>query len=323
MKHVFSIFLLAMLTIAASGQSARRDSLLNMGRSLRDARMFAEAIFSFTEAGGDAGRIEIAQTRFETGEFSKALEICNGLIDNESIFTDEAELLVARIRDAQGLHRIANMKYRKLVKANNAKASYYYALMKHRTGNNNEAVKLLQHSITHNRANIDAHIVLSEIMINNGQRYLAILPIMYSLILSTDTETIREYQPQLEALLSKSSIAVQQLYTKSLPYVTNNIQRTESMISYYIENTECPANEPHIIHILPQLLNYMQEHQTDNIDWWQIAYADFFSTLCQAGHQEALIHHLCSSLNPTVTRQWIESHEGQYAAFLTWLSFQH
>lgn len=322
MKYVITFFLATIISIVASAQSSRRDSLLIMGRSLRDAKMYVEAINAFSDAGGDAGRIEIAQTRFEIGEFRKALDICDALIKNESIFSDDAKLLIARTREAQGLHRIANSKYRKLVKAGNVKASYYYALMKHRTGQNASAVELLQHSISHNKANVNAHIILSDIMINNGQRYLAMLPIMYTLLLSSDTKTIREYQTQLETLLSSKSQLINRLYTRPLPYVTNNIQKTDAMITSWIEDTDNPNNEPHLLYILPKLLDYMKDRQTDNIDWWQIMYADFFTSICEAGYQEAFLHHLCSTLEPDKTRQWIEAHEGQYAEFLTWLSFQ-
>lgn len=321
MRHIV-IFVLTLVAVSSSAQSSRRDSLLNMGRSLRDAKLFVEAIQHFTDAGGDAGRLEIANTRFVMGEFRPALSICDDLLSHESIYSEDAELLIARIRECQGLSRIARFKYKRLINNGNADAAYYFALMNCKTGHNTEAVQLLQKSIQLNRNNIDAHIVLSETLINSGQRYLAMLPLMYSLLYSTDTEGIRESAKQLEALWSNKSHIVLNLSRQKKTYVSEASERAEANITDWIRNSSCTDSRPQTECHTPELLAYLKANQENNLDWWQIVYADFFISICDAGYHDALVHHLCASLDPDGTRSWIESHEGNYAEFLTWLTFQ-
>lgn len=321
MKHVI-IILLSLFVVSAHAQISRRDSLLEMGRSLRDAKMYPDAILQFTEAGGDAGRLEIATTRYSMGEFRKAIAICKELVSHESIFADQAQLLIARIREAQGFARIARIGYKRLIRKGNADAPYYFALMMHKTGHNNEAVALLQQAIQRNKANIDAHVTLSELLLNGGQRYLAMMPIMYTLLYSTDTATIREVGSQLESLWSNSSHIILKLTSNRKNYVGDNVPTAEAHITDWIRNSQCEPTVSKTQCITPLLLDYLKNHQEISLDWWQITYADFYISICEAGFQDAFIHHICASVTPDATRSWIESHEGNYAEFLTWLTLQ-
>lgn len=321
MKHVIIIFL-SLLSLSAFAQNARRDSLIHMGRALRNARMEVEAMRYFTEAGGDLGRYEMALTRYSLGEYHASIEICKELIKHESLLTDDANLLIARIRDAQGLKRIARLKYNKLVKKGNADAAFYFALMQHRSGHNNMAVDLLQKSIRLNKANVDAHVLLAQILIDNGQRYLAMLPLMYSLLLPNDTADIRTNARTLESLWSSNSDMVRQLHLSHLPYVSPATNAVEDHISNWNRTINCPKDSPRLLCMLPLLLEYLQLNQSSDLDWWQIVYADFFVSIREAGFEQPFLYLICTSLNPALSRNWVENHEADYAEFLTWLSFQ-
>lgn len=321
MKHVITI-ILSLLTISTFAQNARRDSLIHMGRALRNARMEVEAMRYFTEAGGDLGRYEMALTRYSLGEYHASIEICKELIKHESLLTDDANLLIARIRDAQGLKRIAYLKYKKLVKKGNADAAFYFALMQHRSGHNNMAVDLLQKSIRLNKANVDAHVVLAQILIDNGQRYLAMLPLMYSLLLPNDTADIRTNARTLESLWNSNSDMVRQLHLSNLPYLPASTNSIEEHISDWNRTVNCPQDTPRLLCMLPLLMEYLQKNQSSNLDWWQVVYADFFISIREAGLEQPFLYHLCTSLSPDMSRIWVENHEADYAEFLTWLSFQ-
>lgn len=321
MKHVI-IIILSFLSVSAFSQSSRRDSLINMGRSLRSAHMEVEAMRYFTEAGGDIGRYEMALTRYTLGEYHASIEMCKELIKHESILSDEADLLIARIRDAQGLYRVARFKYNKLVKKGNADAAFYYALMQHRSGHNTKAVDLLQKTIRLNKANVDAHVVLAQILIDNGQRYLSMLPLMYSLLLPNDTAEIHTNASTLESLWNSNSDLVRQLHLAYLPYVPSYVNNVEELISDWNKNIDCPKESPRILCMSPNLLEYLQNNQSANFDWWQIIYADFFVSIREAGFEQPFLYHLCASIAPDLSRKWVEEHEADYAEFLTWLSFQ-
>ena len=316
----YILFILLLLTVDASAQRERRDSLLQIGYVMRERGNYIEAMRFFAEVGGDVGTLEEAQTRYEMGEMNRAIRLCKQLIEHESQCSDDANLIIARAREAQGYKRVATSKYKKLTRKGNAEALYYWALMLQRSGHNAKATEMLQKSIRANSANRNPHELLAEIMIDNGDRYRAILPLTYSLLLPDDTASLRRSAMQLEFLWRPKANLLKRIANSNLDKDEKSNAFARMMDSYIYHWTDtAKVRSSSIRTFTPILINKLKENQMMQMDWWQVVYADFLLSIEEAGHTEAFLYHITAALTPEETKSWIESHESEYASFLLWL----
>lgn len=305
------------------GILAREDSLMNVARGYADMGNFSEAINVYTKIPTERARIERTQAYLEMGNVVRALGDAKAMGKDKSFgLKDDALLIEARCRERQGFIEAARRMYRRLTRKGHAEGMYYYASHLHTIGHQDKAAEICKAAIKANRQLTPAHELLSEIETARGHRYQALLP-LYRYMLTCSDEGRKTGSEQLTRLWRRGGLGID-LFGKR----TAEEEYSEKMEATI--NTLCdsirPASDKPIDMIeaiatrTDSLLSKMRDTGEENLDFWQVEYADFLIEVHARGYVRPMIYFIFEPAYRTEVLTWLSENAGYFQEFENWVN---
>lgn len=322
----FVTFLLVSVCASVSAQStARQDSLINMGRVWRDANNYVMAIDQFLRAGGDEAEYEVALTHYTMGKIAMAISECKAIVQRDNAFSIDAEVLIGLCRERQGYERVAKRIYRRMTEKGSAMAAYYYARMMQRKGRLDEAEEMAQKSILIDNCIPEVHFLLSTIMAQKCERYKAMMPLYFFLIVNNDENNQRLAYSNLIRLWRRSA-STMNILKKDLKKDEMTI-RIENYIesiatSDSIANLDGREQIEALLKNTDGLINFLLNETENNLDFWQVVYADFFVKLAPRNFIKPYVYYISDASHHAAVLEYVAQDEFLFNEFRLWMSAQ-
>ncbi len=322
-KITTTIVMMACVAVA-QGQSKvmKNDSLMALAAKWRDATNYTEAINVYAQVKTDEARLAMADTYYEMGNIVAALDRAKWMIkDDKFELKDDARLIEARCRERQGFDSAAQRIYRKLARAGHAEASYYYASMMHKKGHLAKASALCQEAIRKQPSLTPAHLLLSETETMRGHRYQAMLPLMRYLLTASDEGRSQNAERIIE-MWKKGWGGLDPLKTRQPEEVYS--ERMEIVIDSLSAAMKPKGSTPgdvieNLVERTDSLASYMRGTGEENLDFWQVTYADFLIELHARGYVRAMIYFIFNGTYKPEVLAWLSENAGYFEGFSVWL----
>ena len=317
------LFIINILQINA--QTTFRDSLLQSGRNWRAMGNHGAALSDFLKVSDEEANYEIAATHYEMGQIALAVSECKAIIKQNNLMADDANLLLAACREVQGFDRAAKHIYKKLIKRGNAMASYRYAALVSRSGHNTEAIANLQTAITRDRNIVEAHLLLANILANQGERFKAMMPLYYYLLIADDSNQKLLAYKQLTILWRKSANLMQTLRINHVPDAFND--EVDKQIAQWADNDSIASDNafvavPLLVQQTNKLFSHLRSHGEMNLDFWQVCYSDFFTLIDERGFTDSFVHFISDARFHSYSVLWVTEHANEFNEFQLWMQAQ-
>ena len=323
-KIMYSMALAAasLCAMAQTPLASERDSLMSLAREWRDAGNYTEAISLYGRVKTDKARLEAADTYLEMGNVVAALERAKRMRKDDSFaLKSDAMLIEARCRQRQGFDHAARMLYRKLARAGHAEAMFYYAAMLRARGSLPQAEHMCQRAIRADASLTPAHCLLSEVEEQMGHRYQALLSLMRYLLMASD-QGREEHARRLPALWRRGSRGLDVLgrrkaeepYSESMEAVIDSVALAEP---------QAEASPQGVMDALGRrteaLLGRMRDTGEDNLDFWQVSYADFLIEIYARGYTKAMVYFMFDQTYKPEVLLWLSENAGYFEDFRVWM----
>lgn len=280
--------------------------------------LFATTIFAQSMSNDE--RYDIAYNHYINGRIDMALNEAR-LID-----TPDGELLVALCREQQGFDRAAIRIYKKLINEyNNPMAAYYYAAKLYKGGHYDDALKMIQKSILLDKNIPESHKLLASIMVVKGERYKAMLSLYYFLLINDNPDNQIIVYNQLISLWRQSAQHINILQKK------RNLSKfdiaTEAFVSSVanndsIYNLEGQQAIEALADKTKQFFEYLANNSEDNLDFWQMAYTEFFIMLVPRNYIEPFVYYISDKTYHSQVLLWINDNKILFNEFSLWMEAQ-
>lgn len=317
---------LAAAAVAAAQPAATvaaRDSLMAAAAAWRDAANYTEAINAYSRVPTAEARLAVADTYLEMGNVVAALERARLLRRDKSFPLREGAMLVeARCRLRQGFDGAAMRILRRLARAGNAEAMYYYARHLASGGHMVKATRMCQGALAADPSLVPAHLLLFEAEAALGHRYQALLPLTAYLLMASD-EGRADNAPRLVEMWRRGWAGLDVLgrRTPQQPYSELMEQKMDSIGAAIPARGGDPAETLRALAARTDaLLAAMRETGEENMDFWQVRYADFLIELHARGYVEAMTRFFFSGIYTADVLAWVSENAGYFDDFRVWLS---
>ncbi len=349
MKHTILTILTLSLATSALSQSltqAERDSLMDVAYQRRAVGAYTQALDIYGHLGGNRARLERAETYLELGieqtdsrplspaemgygTYGKAHNFTELALQEAKImqkdatfpYQDEARLIEGRARNAQGFTTKAKRIYKKLAEKGNAEAMFYLSKQLYAEGHLQEAEYYAQKAIIKDPLLTPAHRLLSTIELSMGHRYQALLPIYRYLLTASDAGR-EESITQLRSLWRNEPWQFQLLgkRTDEEPYSEKMEKKIDEICAQFGDQpTEATAIIEQISQKTDSLLAHMRDTGEENLDFWQIAYADFLIEVHARGYVRALTYFIFDPVYNTQVLAWLADNTAYFNEFRMWM----
>lgn len=318
---------LCLATATAGAQAvadvATRDSMMAVAAAWRDAANYTEAINVYSRVPTAEARLAVADTYLEMGNVVAALERARLMRRDKSFPLREGAMLVeARCRMRQGFDGAATRILRRLVRAGNAEAMYYYARHLGTKGQMGKATEMCQKSLAADPSIVPAHLLLFETEAALGHRYQAMLPLMAYLLMASDAGRA-EAAPRLGELWRRGWAGLDILgrRTPQQPYSERMEQKIDSIMAAIPRRGTTPDETMRALAARTDaLLAAIRDSGEENMDFWQVRYADFLIELHARGYVEAMTRFFFSDIYKVDVLAWLSENAGYFDDFRVWLS---
>lgn len=301
---------------------AREDSLMNVARSYADNGNFSEAINVYAQIPTERARIEMAQAYLEMGNVVRALADAKTMGKEKDFgLKDDALLIEARCREKQGFIQAARRMYRRLVKHNHAEGMFYYATYLHTIGHQAKAADICQKSIKANSSLTPAHALLSDIETARGHRYQAMLP-LYRYMLSASDAGRQEAAEKMIRLWRRGGMGIDLFKMREAeePYSEKMEKQIDALIADIAPASDKPADQiAAIAQRTDSLLSHMRDTGEENLDFYQVQYADFLIEVHAREFVEPMTYFIFEPAYRTECLTWLSENAGLFAAFEGWV----
>lgn len=334
MRKIFFYIVISLSTVALHAQEvASLDSVIEsavkwrqlgnpayaatlLGPYLADEKPSQRVIYELAAAHFDMGNTTLAQSQSE-----RAAKIGGD-------YTFDAMLLSARCYDLHGYYKQAVRTYKLLIndaRNGDGKANYYFALMLYHQHKLDDAMVQAQNSILKNKAFPDVHYLLASIMAEKGERFHAMMPLYYYLLIADDDDSMRAAYKQLIILWKHGSQTISPLRKAVKPSSFNDkIEAKINEIASQDSIGKLSGREAieSLFNHTNLLLKYLTETSEYNLDFWQVAYTDFFVMLPPRNFLHPFIYHISNVEYHTEVLAWIAENGYLYNEFGLWMSAQ-
>lgn len=324
MRNILTSMALIAISTAASAQqsAAQTDSLMARAARWRDAANYTEAINLYSQVKTDEASLAIADTYLEMGNVVAALDRAKALQRDEAFaLKDDARLIEARCRQRQGYDRAARRIYAKLTRQGHAEAAFYYADMMSQKGHFSIASSLCQTAIAKKPALTPAHLLLAQSEAALGHRYQALLSLMRYLLTASDDG--RAQNADLLAQLWRKGWGGLDPLAKRTPEEPYS-QQVEAAIDSLIAAIPTSGGSPadlieNIAERTDSLAAFLRATGEENLDFFQVAYADFLIEAHVRGFIRPMVYFFFTSLYHAEVLTWLSENAGYFNEFRLWV----
>lgn len=322
MRHIFIIILSLSLFTAANGQSAAVDSIIdaaiswrNYGNSDLVVRELNTLVSSVRTS--DRAYYELGYTHLVNGNYTLAMLNAKRAVDLKGDYKVNAQLVLSQCYIARGeLNRA--MRLLKSLPKDDAEVLYNMAVIYYRNKKLDEAETYVQKAINDDKGMADAHLLLSYIMLDKGERLKSMLPLYYYLLLNNEGDDARDAFKQLNGMWAVGGRHIIGRIKKDVKpgfYRNADIKIEEFAKSVSEEKDDLKK----LMSLTSQLFQYLKDESGDNFDFYQITYSDFFIVMHNNEFSEPFACFLCYDVwKPQVIR-WITDNGFRFNDFRVWM----
>lgn len=310
----------------AAQTTAYQDSLIELGKTWRSSKNYVIALDQFLKAGGDEAEYEIALTHYYMGKIAMSLSECKTIVAKDNAYSMDANVLMGLCRERQGFDRAAKRIYKKMVGQGSARAAYYYAVMMQKKGHLADAEEMVQKSIRLDKGIPESHFLLSTIMAQKSERFKAMLPLYYYLLINDDEDNQRVAYANLIRLWRRSAKALEILKdSKRQPDKFNDgVERYIEQLA--TSDSIAQMNGEEQIEALRErtyeLMKHLLEVSEENLDFWQVTYTDFFVKLVPRNFVEPYVYYISDVTHHAIVLDYVARNEYLFNEFRLWMEAQ-
>ncbi|MGV8827099.1 MAG: tetratricopeptide repeat protein [Breznakibacter sp.] len=267
---------------------------------------------------------ELALTHMQLEHYTLAIGPAKRVLSLKGAHRVDAALVLGQCYVARGEYKRAQRLFKSLsdVALVDERIPYQCAVLYLKMGQHDAAEAEVQKAILLNRTFVDAHLLLSNIMLEKGERIKAMLPLYYYLLLDNDGENGALAGKQLIQLWKFSSGRVlgmlnrgssKDLYHQAGQYI--NTISTDDSISTLQGSAAISLLSQHTT----RLFGFFKEHSGDNFDFYQLVYIDFFTELHTKGYVEPMVYFISNAQWHPQVLEWIAGNGQKFNEFRVWM----
>ena len=292
----------------------------------RQMNNYTEAVNIYSMLPTDQARIELAHTYMRMGKVTTALQMARQMAkDADFPLRDDALLIEAQCREAQGFDNASRRILRKLVKGGNPEAAFLRAQKLFAAGHTLKAEDMCIKSIRADATYAPAHKLMAAIEANQGRRYRAMLPLYYYLLVSTDDEGKRQAYEQLVRLWRHSANMIDVLHRGKTADAFND--GLDAFIRTVATSDSISTLQPQesvalLARYTDTLFRHILATSEENLDFWQVFYADFFAKLPPRGFVVPFVYFIADAAHHPEVLAWISENAAFFDEFRLWMGAQ-
>jgi tetratricopeptide (TPR) repeat protein len=326
MKHSCIIVLLAIVCLPSFPQSSNTDSVVDAAISWRNSGNSFLAVKQLDELvamdkNNDRALYELAYTHLLSNNITLAMINAGRVVKMGGAYGTDAGVVLAQCYIARGELRRAMRELNKLPD-NDSRVPYNKALVFYKEGKLEEAGKFAQKAIADDKTFADAHLLLSYICLDSGERLKSMLPLYYYLLLNNDTGESAEAVAQLNGLWAPGSGRL--ISRKKEGQGQRFYAGADAFIESLTKNDGIPAKGDgqyieRLTRLTKGLFDYLKSRSDANFDFYQIAYSDFFIQLFDQGYTDSFVNYICYQPFKASVLEWISGHGSEFDNFRIWM----
>ncbi|MCQ2204825.1 MAG: hypothetical protein MJZ15_10345 [Bacteroidales bacterium] len=285
------------------------------------------AVTAQTTSERDSINYYLAQEHYSDGKIALCVDECKSIIKLGTYYATDAKVLLALCRERQGFERAAIRLYKQLIrKDKSAMGAYCYASNLYRRGYLNKAMQTAQTAIKYDKNLPEAHLLLGSVMASKCDRFKAMMPLYYFMLINDDAEKQKLAYDQVISLWRRSSQTMQLLKTDVVADPFND--KVNRYINGLASNDSIAKVEGREqIEMLKDktdaLLRYLLENSEDNLDFWQVYYTDFMVKLVPRNFVKPFVYFISDKTHHAQVLEWISGEEGDlFNEFRLWMEAQ-
>lgn len=267
---------------------------------------------------------ELALTHMQLNHFTLAIAPAKRVVAMKGAHRVDAALVLAQCYVARGEYKRAERLFKTLndVAKSDERIPYHLGALYLKMGQHEAAEAEVQKAILLNRGFVDAHLLLSNILLEKGERIKAMLALYYYLLLNNDGGEAELAATQLTQLWKFSSgrvlamlnpAASKGLYVDASRYI-NTISPNDSIATLQGAGAISLLNEH-----TAELFQFFSEHSGQNFDFYQLVYLDFFTELHNKGYVEPYVYFISDALWHAQVLEWIAGNGQKFNEFRMWM----
>ncbi len=318
-----------LVTLLCSGAFAQENNFITEGIKMHDKGDYEGAIDFFKKAlQSDKNSIqanyELASTYLALKDYPNALKYADIVIARNLDYVDQAYILKGSALDLLGRKPEAINTYKLALKKYKTNHLLYYnlALTSFNLKNYNDADDALQKALKLNPLHASSHFLLGMSMISQGNRVQAILALYNFLLLEPKTKRSASALLALED--EWKNAGKQKNNSKTSPAKKEGDEfSTVTLMLDILEsskNNEANKNKPAVSLLAENtqiIFTLLGEAKKDKKGFWWNFYVDYFYTLANNHHTEALCYYIYQSRGDTYD-VWLKDNLPKMEALSEW-----
>lgn len=267
---------------------------------------------------------ELALTHMQMEHYTLAIAPAKRVVAMKGTHRVDAALVLAQCYVARGEYKRAERLFKTLndVAKTDERIPYHLGALYLKMGQHDAAEVEVQKAILLNRGFVDAHLLLSNILLEKGERIKTMLALYYYLLLNNDGGDAELAAKQLTQLWKFSSgrvlailnpAASKGLYADASRYI-NTISPNDS-----IATLQGSAAISLLCQHTTRLFGFFSEHSGDNFDFYQLVYLDFFTELHNKGYVEPMVYFISNAQWHPQVLEWIAGNGQKFNEFRVWM----
>ena len=332
MQNLRLFFVVCVLSVAPfiQAQQNKVDSLVDVAVGWRESGNAELALreldaLAASKNAGERILYEQALTLLELNRYSLAIAPAKRAVAMKGNFRVDASLILTQCFVARGEYKRAQRMLNTLRDdaLQDERIPYHYAALYLKMGDLDKAESEVQKAILLNRSFIDAHLLLSNIMIDKGARLKAMLPLYYYLLYNSNHDDDVQAVQQLCSIWKSSSGRMIDYLRK--PIIANDLYGdAERQIKTISTNDSISTAEGvEAIKILLRstcrLFEFLKMKSGDNFDFYQLVYLDFFIELHTKGYVEPFVYFISDGQWHAQVLEWIAGNGQKFNEFRVWM----
>lgn len=330
---IFVLICIAFIANSLVAQSEEVDKLVKEGVKYYDNGDFKAAIKSYEEAlklepNSLLVNYEIAMTYFALKDYEKAIEHSDVVIQNNTLYLDQAFVVKGSSQDLLGKPDDAIKTYKSALKdyPDNYLLHYNLGLTYYNSQDLKNAEKSVQKALGHKSNHASSHMLLSLIMLDKKSRVKALLALYNFLLIEPKGKRASNALNQIKIQTSKGvtkdgekTINIQLLDTKD----TDEFKAAEMMISMLeasknLEENIKKSEQELFVENTSSFFSVLGELKKEQNGFWWDYYVSYFYAMKKENHVEALCYYISQSKKQADISKWLEENTDKVDALLIW-----
>lgn len=335
-RTIITIILVAVSTLSW-GQNLEVELLIKKGVKLHDKGFYEDAIQKYEaaleiEPHNTLAHYEVSYSYMLLEKWDQALLHSRQVIREKGEYWMEAVMVAGAAYDHLGEGKKAIKLYEKALKRDpdNYLMNYNLAISYFNKEDYEEAEAAVQKAILSNRRHMSSHLLLANIMMQQGERLKSALPLYYFLLYEQDSDRSSTAWEQLQviwlnaAVKSRTGIQIN-IHPDALHSGLGAGEMAMGAIasSFMMDEKKKSLEEPYqLVEKTNKLFRVLNETKSEQLGFWELVYLDLFNALEQQGHVNSFTYYISNCKYKAEVLTWITDNGSEFQKFMNWMELQ-